>query len=67
MSNKKKDKKKRLDERLELIKKRHRKLIVEPRQNLMEELPEEDDSFSELEEPEEVRYMDELAASRADY
>jgi len=46
-------------QRLALIKKRHKELILNPREELMDGLLEEDDALHSLDEPEEFQIIEE--------
>jgi len=46
-------------QRLELIKKRHRELILKPRAGLMDGLLDDDDALHSLEDPEEYQLIEE--------
>jgi len=49
-----------LENRLSLIKKRHRELILRPREEMLQGLLEDEDPFTSLEETDELQFLGEL-------
>ena len=49
-----------LESRLSLIKKRHRELILRPREEMLQDLLEDEDPFTSLEEADELQFIGEL-------
>ena len=49
-----------LESRLSLIKKRHRELILRPREEMLQGLLDDEDPFNSLEETEELQFLGEV-------